>query len=488
MLSSSFVLGLWLLLFILPTEAQSKDSIPIAISLEFTEKKIGNDIAILEDKGGQLSLEQVQSPHFSAQFVPSDKDSPSFGYTYSAFWARFIIEREGEAKDSKIPLFLTLDYGQTDLAQIWCQDERGTTVMQAEAGDHVPRGKWPTTYRELAFVIPPNAINCWIRVESSASMQFPLTLYSQQAFIEMRLKDNALQALYFGALLVMLTYNSLVAISTWSIAYFSYSLFLLSYGFTVLSMGGLGYAIFWKDAIGFADSVLPFSMAFNGISSLFFTNKLLDLDKTSPTWSKICISIIWLGVPLLLVTMILPYPFAIKSVLVFGPPWAVVLLGSGIYLTWRGLRIAKIFLAAWTIFILGTLIRMGVNLSWIPNNAISINATQIGSAIEFVLLSFALADRLKTTQMELLHAQKKIAEGLRLSEKELTQIVSERTSKLEIEKQKSEMAFEKSNKLSKMMEVIINSNDTSQILKNFDTLLFENYKINSFVVYTTEFK
>jgi hypothetical protein len=88
-------------------------------------------------------------------------------------------------------------------------------------------------------------------------------------------------------------------------------------------------------------------------------------------------------------------------------------------------------LAAWLVFILACLTNLAVDLGWLNNNALLAKSLQIGSAIEFILLSFALADRIKTTQTNLLSAQKKIAEGLRLSEQELTEKVAQRTVELE---------------------------------------------------------
>ncbi len=61
---------------------------------------------------------------------------------------------------------------------------------------------------------------------------------------------------------------------------------------------------------------------------------------------------------------------------------------------------AKLYLAAWTIFVVGSLVNILKNVGALPTNAFTVNAHQVGSAIEFVLLSFALADRIKTLQAE----------------------------------------------------------------------------------------
>jgi signal transduction histidine kinase len=412
--------------------AQSVAPVTIEITDSFSQRKIGLDLALLEDPTANLSIEQVQSPAIAAQFTHSNKDTPSFGYTRSAYWARFSINDQRSAQLAATnPLFLTLAYAQTDLAALWCTDATDTMVLQQRAGDHVPRAEWPNSYREPTFELPSAARSCWLRVQSGASMQFPLTLYSEDAFVNMRLSDNALQALYFGALLVMLIYNGLIAISTRSLAYSSYAAFLLSYGLFQCAFGGLGYALLWTDAIGFADAITPFLVSCLFITALLFTAVILDLHHTAPRWYKYLLFVAsWLCVTLL-TPWVTPYSTSIKLALASTPFWAVCLLGCSIYLSIKGMRVAKIYLAAWSIFIAGTVVIMAGRFGWLPINAFTANATQIGSAIEFIMLSFALADRIKTTQAALLNAQKKITETLRASEQELDQKVKERTLELQ---------------------------------------------------------
>lgn len=417
----------FLMLFFWPScqNALGQNTSPPAIEItnQFSERKIGRDIAIFEDTSGQLTFDQVRAPEMAAKFLQSNKDSPSFGFTNSAYWVRFSLNNAGSIQDinHRDELFLLLAYAQTDVAELRCKNSAGATIVQQRAGDHVPRAEWPSSYREPAFKITADAQDCWLRIQSSASMQFPLTLYSETEFVKKRLSDNTLQALYFGALLVMLVYNGLVAVSTRSSAYTSYTAFLMSFGLFQFAFGGLGYALLWQDRIGFADVIAPFLASCIVITSLVFTTTLLDLSQTAPRWFKFCKALTILVALTLLLPWLVPYSTAVKSMLAIAPLWALAMLGSGFYLAVNRVRVAKIYLAAWFVFILGPLIFIAIVQGWLPSNAFTANAPQIGSAIEFILLSFALADRIKTTQAALLQAQKDIAENLRASEQVLNQ-------------------------------------------------------------------
>jgi signal transduction histidine kinase len=427
----------FLLIFILcfwsqTTTAETTNPPEIEITNQFSQRKIGREITFLEDPSRQLTFDQIREPEFANRFVRSTKDSPNFGYTQSTYWVSFNLSNTRPANDAveHNPLYLTLGYAQTDYARLWCTNSSNIVVLDQKAGDHVLRADWPDSYREPTFVLSNNAKNCWLQVKSSASMQFPLTLYSEKKFFQIRNQDNAVQALYFGALIVMLIYNGLISISTRSSAYANYTFFLLCYGLFQCAFGGFGYALLWQDAIGWADVLAPFFISCIGISSLLFTSNILDLRKTSRRWFWLCQGLAFLFGCSLLLPWVLSYSMAIRSVFMLTPFWAIILFGSGITLALRGVRVAKIYLFAWSVFIGGSLISISTLLGLLPTNIITSNAPQIGSAIEFILLSFALADRIKTTQAALLQAQKEVTDNLRVSEQLLNEKVELRTAEL----------------------------------------------------------
>jgi signal transduction histidine kinase len=421
-----------------PQPASAVDTIDI--HAQFKESKIGRSIALYEDPGGNLTFDQIRSPEIAAQFVPSSQDSPSFGYTQSAYWAHFQLNdlrsmqdaQNGEvrATQRQDDWVLLLAYAQTDVAELWCTNATGATILHQRAGDHVPRTEWPTNYREPAFMISESAQNCWLRVQSSASMQFPLTLYTEDAFTDKRLTDNALQALYFGSLLVMLIYNAILAVSTRSLAYTYYSLFLLGYALFQCAFGGLGYALLWPFATGQADFLIPSMISFMAISSLLFAIVLLDLRQHARRWFIASQVVTGLFVCTLPFPLLASYSMSVLLIFILAPLWVLILLGSGTYLAWRGMRVAKIYIAAWFVFIMGVVVIIASRLGWLPVNGFTANATQIGSAIEFILLSFALVDRIKTTQAALLRAQQEITHNLRTAEQLLNEKVELRTAEL----------------------------------------------------------
>ncbi len=394
----------------------------------FTQRSIGLDLQFFEDTSAKLSLEDIRSPNYAAQFIKSTQTNPNFGYTHSAHWARFSLS-------AVKPLFLTLGYAQTDAIDLWCFNAQDIQLIHQRAGDHVSLEEWPVEFREPTFVLPASTQNCWLRVESGASLQFPLTLRSQEVFEQKRLIDTTMQALFFGALLVMVAYNGLIALATLSLPYGFYTLFLISSGAFMVALDGIGFSVLWPGAIGWSDNILLFFIIASGITSSGFAMTLLDIKQSSPRFWKLGVLLIGYLVLVALSIPFISYSVGIRLIILSIPVWGLFLLGSSVSLAWQGVRVAQIFLAAWFVFILGVLVNIMSVLGWLPYSVWASHAPQIGSAIEFVMLSFALSDRIKVYQKALLASEHKMVESLRSSEQNLENKVKERTVALEMANQ-----------------------------------------------------
>jgi diguanylate cyclase (GGDEF)-like protein len=98
---------------------------------------------------------------------------------------------------------------------------------------------------------------------------------------------------------------------------------------------------------------------------------------------------------------------------------AVILAGMvmtiGIILSLKGHRTAVIYLISWLFFILGALVLTARNFGLIPNTILTQYAIFIGSALEMLLLSFALVQRIDQVQK---HSQYLITANSELKDQE----------------------------------------------------------------------
>ena len=67
---------------------------PVVLTDEQGQYPLGLHLEILEDPSGELTIEDVTSPAFDSQFIPSQVAVPNYGYTDSAYWVRVSLDNE----------------------------------------------------------------------------------------------------------------------------------------------------------------------------------------------------------------------------------------------------------------------------------------------------------------------------------------------------------------------------------------------------------
>lgn len=92
----------------------------------------------------------------------------------------------------------------------------------------------------------------------------------------------------------------------------------------------------------------------------------------------------------------------------------------------------RIFFTAWACMIVGVVLLSLRNFGVIPSNLVTTYAMHVGSALEMLLLSFALAARFNTLKQQKEETQANLVSALRTHEQELEKKVQERTEALQV--------------------------------------------------------
>jgi C4-dicarboxylate-specific signal transduction histidine kinase len=380
---------------------------------------------IFEDKEKSDDfLKLLKSKKFS-EVIYNSKTSPNFGYSSSKYWGYFRIHDKRSKSDELVLIF---DYPPVDFIELTCvTDEKGTTYSKI-GGDHIPIESWEINYRKPSFKLLPNTRECWISVLSSSSVQLPLYLTNSDSFNEMRIDDYILQSIYYGGLLSILVYNILLVFTTRIYSYLIYCFFLLFYALFQMFFSGIGYVHFWPfPPSNWIDKTVPFFLSLVGLSSQLFLISLLNLKKNHNKIYKFLIYIIYFHVPHTLLSLFLPYKIGIFWVFGLAMVWTVSVTSISIYLSFKREVLARYYFLAWSFFIIGSITNMLTLIGIIDRNLLTTNAQQIGSVVEFTLLSVVLGYKINLLQKE--------------TSRNLEEEVKKRT--LELEHQKSALSGQK---------------------------------------------
>jgi diguanylate cyclase (GGDEF)-like protein len=203
------------------------------------------------------------------------------------------------------------------------------------------------------------------------------------------------------------------------------------------SLNGFGNQFLWPDWPAWGNVALPSGMSAAGFFGAIFTRLFLDTRRRFPQIDFVVVAFAAAFAFSALAPAFASYRFAAILTSVTGLAFAATAVGIGFYCHGRGHPGARYFLIAWTLLLAGVAVLAMRNFGWLPTTVLTTHSMQIGSALEMLLLSFALADRINILQrdkeratQEALSAQQEMVKALVRSEQELESRVAERTSEL----------------------------------------------------------
>ncbi|MBS1230007.1 MAG: sensor histidine kinase [Proteobacteria bacterium] len=145
------------------------------------QRTLGDQIALLRDPGGLLTIDDVAAPSMQNRFV-AQQHGVSLGFTRDVVWLRIPLQREADA-----PAQWRLEAGNAviDDYRFYGPDGKGGQTLILRAGDRQPFAARPCRYRYPLFpvVLPDDQRRVfYLRVESTSSLMFSLTLWQPEAF------------------------------------------------------------------------------------------------------------------------------------------------------------------------------------------------------------------------------------------------------------------------------------------------------------------
>ena len=397
-------------------------------------------ISYLEDQAGAWTLEDIQKPTFQNQFKPINTagEEVNFGYSKSAYWLKLPLSKAKNLSDFWV---LELPYFGLSSIEFYAPDE--PPIKTGSAADIDSR---PFFYRFYAFPIAVNDLekNFYLRVRSNQPISVPLNVWGRDAFVKHIQLDTLFQALYYGGIGVLAIFNLFLFIYLRDKAYIFYAGFAAFIGLGILSGNGYGRLFLWPNLPGWDDVSQAVLLGFATANAMLFVGEFLKVRSFSLVLTKILKIIatalfmssvgLWLSSALGFSSV---FFFMLLPLLVIPSTLLTIYVG---YKSWRaGHQSAKFFLLAWGVLAIGGLVASLRMFNILPSNPLTSYALQISSAVEMILLAFALASRIQDerdlrerAQQESLNAQDRLVQSLRASEERLENQVALRTNDLKV--------------------------------------------------------
>ena len=364
---------------------------------------LGRYVRYYEDRFGELAIDDICSSVFKSKFVQSVENVLNFGFSQSTYWIHAHVHYTGKNTIPKTWLF-EIAYPHIDYIEFYLIDHNGQKTVR-KTGDQFTFNQRDINYHKFAFKLPINPnqkeYEFYIKVKSEGSVQLPLFLWSTEAFTEHVIFERFIFGLFFGTLLIMIIYNVFLLCIIRIDNTLFYLIFICVYFMFQLSLTGFGFQFFWFNYPWWANKSLPCFIMMAIVSSFYFAQNLLNLQKYAPGINKLIsffLSIALIFIPL---TLFIQYKQSIFFSTLYAVIWSILMATAGIVSFMKGNNTARFFLLAWFLLLLGVFIYCLKSFGFIAANHFTEYAIQIGSFNLVMLLSIAMVDRVNIDRKEI---------------------------------------------------------------------------------------
>ena len=363
----------------------------------------------LEDADGSMTLEQILQPAMQARFRPisAAASSTNFGASRSAIWLRVQLLADATAPQRWL---LEVANPALDRLDLYVANGRGGFDHQA-GGDSLPFQARPIAHRshvKAVDLLQGQVTTLYLRIWSLGTVSAPTTLWQPQALWASDQQTYSVFALYFGLLGGLLLYNLLLFLSVRERAYLIYVAFVAAIGLSQGANSGLAAQFLWPDSVWWNNNAINATNALSGTFGMLFVRSFLASRVTMPVLDRWMRLLVLFWAASIVAALVLPYRAAIWVVTALALVGVATVVLAGALGVVRKHPGAQYFALAWGALLLGVLVLTLHNNGFLSSNLFTANALLIGSALEMVLLSFALADRINTERREKQAAQKQM--------------------------------------------------------------------------------
>ncbi|MFL5765265.1 MAG: 7TM diverse intracellular signaling domain-containing protein [Bacteroidia bacterium] len=412
----------------------------VELSQQPPEKVIWN-ILYLKDTAS-LTFDQVAS---SEKFSVQENAKSAFDPSVFNYWVKMdFVSKADEPTD------WLMDFDKWTYVDVYLTDTT-EIISRKKTGAYVPirERDYPFANRNLIHVHlkPGQAYTAYVHLTTGEDYIYQpadlsVKMIQEKYFIRTERSKQNLLSFFAGIFLVMFLYNFFVYISTKEKNYLYYLglmaiLFLAvphNFGYSVEYFSDTSYYKYY----GQIDLLL--STIF-GYFILSFTRSFLNVKQNFPVLNKIYSAIIIILVLLLVPGFMGAVFLAYNISSLIGLLTLAVVLIAAIRSYIRKYPSSGYFLSAYSAFIAGVAILLLKEIGVFPLNMFTEFSMQLGSSIEAVLFSFALANRINILKRENEEKQADIIRHLEENEqlqtkvnRELEQKVEERTNEINFQK------------------------------------------------------
>jgi diguanylate cyclase (GGDEF)-like protein len=377
----------------------------------------------------EVSIDDVMASKATAQWPLYTSSIGRRLESDEVLWVSFSVAAEDLAGDD---WWLRVRLGTLQEAKLYTFNSVTQEFGESRAvGLHHPVEQRYKSSRHLALPLEHQGqqlLQVFLAIQSPNLVALPLEIVSGPKLDSDVNIELLVLAMVLGAVVVMSLYNLMLYLVLKDRAYLFYCTYVGYAALFLAGATGIGAYYFWPNQRWMLDhGTLTFaSLAF--LSAVLFVRKFLELHRYGKFLLHInsALQVVW--VLLALSFMFSNSTLQFNAIGVMAIVTSVIGFATALYLSVKKSIAAMIFSVAWGALFFGTLVFSLMLAGVLPFNLFTAYAQVFGMVTELILLSFALAHRIRQNQRNTETAQ---AEALNMA----VRVIQERSQRLDAQKQ-----------------------------------------------------
>ncbi len=358
-------------------------------------------IAYIEDPADELTLERVRGT--PTAWRPLANETPTFGYSSSSYWLRFLLENRSDVERDVILLLNNEYIDHFDLYGIESSpNTKEEPVFHKSGGREHPFAARGLLHRKYAYplTVPPRTrYDVYLHLRSRNSLNIPLFVLSRSDYEEMRGHENLRMGIYGGLFMLLLIVTTVVYFllgQSSFLYYIGYLLFSFAYQF---SLQGYAYKYLWPNHPVWAGMVNTLAFSAAAAMAALFAREFLETRTRHPRTNAALLvaACCWVLLPVglcLVPAGTLEYIMA-KAL---APATIAIFYFSGWQAYVGGYRPARFYVLAWTAYLPFAFFYL-LQVNGVVSNGITgvdmLENLAIGISLEMLIFPFAIGDRMR---------------------------------------------------------------------------------------------
>ena len=401
-----------LLVFLMAVKLLFSQEIIILSDKKKLPLSISKSISFLNDTRKEITAENII---LQKNFTVSNKTSLTFSSQENNVWIKFKVKNL--SNDSH--WILSIDYADIPDILLYEKNTNNNLSLIENSGNlHAFKNRGDNdSYFNFQLNVPTNQEKeYYLNIISRHPFEVPLFISDASTTATTSFTANLFMGIYCGIFLSTILYNLFIFFATRDRNYLLYVLYLFTFCFAQLTLEGWTFKFFWPSLPGINSYMVIFSACLAGIFAIVFAKRFLQTSHYTPVLNRVLnfLNVFYFIAIGLSFTSYLWLSYTIFNFV--GIPVSVILLYTSIIIYKKGNSSALFYLIAWSMLLLGFVVHLLLNLSILPTNQASHFILYIGSSIEAVLLSFALANKINILRNEKEKSQAEVVEALQENE------------------------------------------------------------------------